>query len=475
MKTLNVKMTACAFAAAALLAACGGGGTTPDTTAPTLAITDDISVTTATTAVTFTFTFSEAVGSSFVGEDIVVSGGTAGTLTKVSDTVYTLVVTPTDNSAGTINVSVAASAFTDIAGNNNTASVSASQAFDTTTSTPPVVNLLTNGDFENGSTGWSGNAANVVTEGGNSYNFADVTAAGNPWDVNLSRVVNIPTEGVRYKLSFTGSSNRTRALKAGIGLNQDPWTNTVQDITLTTTPQTFELTLTANFANASSRVIFDMGHDTGHVVIDNVVLDVIEEESPSTALTFASNYTDTPAPWKTTEGGDVGRYVADGALDWWSGLASSDATPNVYFGYGLLPTDWGFGAFVNAPNNGTANVSGYSNVRIAVWGNDQLVNQDPRPNFNLIMQAPAIGSCIPEVQREFQVTGSGAQTYTIPLSGMVVRQDCGQSSLNTAAGILATGVKSIHIQVTTANLNKTLGGEAGRYPNGLNVGPISFN
>jgi hypothetical protein len=310
MKTLNVKMTACAFAAAALLAACGGGGTTPDTTAPTLAITDDISVTTATSAVTFTFTFSEAVGSSFVSEDIVVSGGTAGTLTKVSDTVYTLVVTPTDNSAGTINVSVAASAFTDIAGNNNTASVSASQAFDTTTPTPPVVNLLTNGDFENGSAGWSGNAANVVTEGGNSYNFANVTSAGNPWDVTLSRVVNIPTQGVRYKLSFTGSSNRTRALKAGIGLNLDPWTNTVQDITLTTAPQTFELTLTANFANANSRVIFDMGHDTGHVVIDNVVLEVIEEESPEGNLLTNGDFENGSAGWSgnaanvVTEGGN---------------------------------------------------------------------------------------------------------------------------------------------------------------------------
>ena len=29
MRTLNLKMTACAFAAAALLTACGGGGTTP--------------------------------------------------------------------------------------------------------------------------------------------------------------------------------------------------------------------------------------------------------------------------------------------------------------------------------------------------------------------------------------------------------------------------------------------------------------
>jgi hypothetical protein len=196
------------------------------------------------------------------------------------------------------------------------------------------------------------------------------------------------------------------------------------------------------------------------------------------SLTYASNYTESPTPWKSTQGGDAGRYVADGALDWWSGLASGDTTPSFYFGYGLLPTDWGFGAYVNAPSNGTAIVTSYSNVQISVWGNDQLVNQSPRPNFNLIMQAPAVaGGCIPEVQKEFQVTGGGVQTYTIALSGMVVRKDCGQPTLNTAAAILATGVKSVHVQVTTANLNKTAGVDAatGRYPNGLNVGPISFN
>jgi hypothetical protein len=196
------------------------------------------------------------------------------------------------------------------------------------------------------------------------------------------------------------------------------------------------------------------------------------------ALTYSSNYTESPTPWRSTQGGDAGRYAADGALDWWSGLGATDATPNFYFGYGLLPTDWGFGAFVNAPSNGTANVSSYSNVQIAVWGNDELVDRSPRPNFNLIMQAPAVaGGCIPEVQREFQVTGRGAQTYTLALSGMTVRQDCGQPTLNTAAAILATGVRSVHVQVSNANLNKTRGLDAGtgRYPNGLNIGPISFN
>ena len=140
-------------------------------------------------------------------------------------------------------------------------------------------NLLSNGDFSNGTTGWSGNALNVVTEGGNSFNLANVAAAGNAYDVNLSNVVNIPTTGVRYKLSFKASSNRARTLVAGIGLNQDPFTADVKTVNLTTTQQTFDVFLTSNFANANSRVIFDMGADTGTVVIDDVVL-VVDTSTP---------------------------------------------------------------------------------------------------------------------------------------------------------------------------------------------------
>jgi hypothetical protein len=39
--------------------------------------------------------------------------------------------------------------------------------------------------------------------------------------------------------------------------------------------------------------------------------------APSSApLVFASNYSEAPTPWKSVEGGDAGRYAADGALDW---------------------------------------------------------------------------------------------------------------------------------------------------------------
>ncbi|MBS4041163.1 MAG: carbohydrate binding domain-containing protein [Flavobacteriales bacterium] len=139
-------------------------------------------------------------------------------------------------------------------------------------------NLIINGDFQNGTTGWSGNAANVVCQASNCYNSAVVNTAGNPWDVNLSYVLNIPTVGVNYQLIFTAWSNVNRPLIAGIGLNQDPWTNTTQTVNLTSAQQTFTLNLTSNFSSATSRIIFDMGNAIGEVNIDNVILQL----APST-------------------------------------------------------------------------------------------------------------------------------------------------------------------------------------------------
>ncbi len=137
--------------------------------------------------------------------------------------------------------------------------------------------LVTNGDFETGdTTGWIGNAANVVTENGNSYNSANVATAGDPWNVNLSQVLEL-TPGTTYTFSFDAWSDGERTIIAGIGQNEDPWDNVVETVTLSTTSQTFTYTMTAPATvTANSRVIFDMGADTGFVGIDNVSL--MEEE-----------------------------------------------------------------------------------------------------------------------------------------------------------------------------------------------------
>src|SRR6056297_2068123 len=139
--------------------------------------------------------------------------------------------------------------------------------------TPPFDSgLLTNGDFENGPEPWIGGGLNVETEGGNSFNLVEVTVAGNPFDVNLSQVVEL-SQGTNYTLTFDASASVNRTMLAGIGLNEAPFTNTAPSVDLTTDTQTFTLQLSAaDFGNANSRILFDMGAEVGTVIIDNVSL-----------------------------------------------------------------------------------------------------------------------------------------------------------------------------------------------------------
>ncbi|WP_420319767.1 carbohydrate binding domain-containing protein [Flagellimonas sp.] len=159
--------------------------------------------------------------------------------------------------------------------------------------------LLTNGDFEDGGNSWIGNALNVVTDSGNSFNQADVTAAGNAFDVNLSQVVEI-TQGTDYILTFDASSDRSRTILAGIGLNEAPFTNTNQSVSLTTDTQTFVLNLSAtDFGGANSRILFDMGAEVGVVVIDNVRLeeDTTGGGSFDSGLLTNGDFESGSAPW----------------------------------------------------------------------------------------------------------------------------------------------------------------------------------
>ena len=218
----SFSLSACAMAVTLLVSACGGGAGT-DTVVPTLAITDDVSAATATGVVNFTFTFSEDVGSSFVVEDVVVTGGTVGTLTKVNATSYTLAVTPTANATGTIGVNVASSKYTDLAFNANTAASTASQDFNTVSTatgtvlasfdepTPLVFVGFDGGEgsaIAAGPAGGSGNALKILRSGGQVWAGAKVGVGS----INLtadnrtiSARVYSPTAGTRMVLKLEGT------------------------------------------------------------------------------------------------------------------------------------------------------------------------------------------------------------------------------------------------------------------------------
>lgn len=337
MKNLNIKLSACAISSAAFLAACGGGGSTPDTTAPSVSIADNVSVASLTTAsdVTFTFTFTETV-TGFTTEDIVVTGGTKGNFSMASNGLSaSLIVSPIANTAGTINVSVAATKFADSSGNSNTTAVSASQ----------------------------------------DYNLAPVAAVA--------------------------------------------------------------------FAS-------------GYAAID--------------ASTVGYAY-----QGRTTEGGAFNWTVADGGTYgwggsdfWWSGVAPNDATPNFYWG-GKGKADQAYmESWVNAPADGTVSLSGQTKLRIAVWGNDELVGS---ARFTPVVQLAPTNGCYPRAEASPLTPASvGAQVYNIPLSSFTVTENCGTEMTSTA--FFARPVGSVRVRIYKANYYNPDNNYAS--PNGINLGPISF-
>ena len=136
--------------------------------------------------------------------------------------------------------------------------------------------LVTNGDFETGmATPWFGNAANVVDQGGNFLNEANVMTAvpGQPFQVNLSQNVDL-INGVTYEMSFdafTDSATGSRTIVAGLGQNAAPFSALVETLTITSTSQTFTFQFTINYGDGvGDRVIFDMAEETGFIFIDNV-------------------------------------------------------------------------------------------------------------------------------------------------------------------------------------------------------------
>jgi len=309
--------------ASVLLAACGGDddNTPSDTTPPTVAITDSVSATTATGPVTFTFTFSEDVGSSFVTADVTATGGTKAALTKVSATSYTLVVTPTASTVGTINLNVAAGAFSDVAGNASTAAASASQAYDTTVpdTTPPTVAIT---DSVSGATA-TGDVTFTFTfseDVGTSFITDDVTVTGGTKGAFAKSSATVYTLVVAPTASATGTINVNVAAGAFSDLAGNASTAAASaSQAYDTRPPPSQVVFADDYAAGVSYVAF--GGSTGAPTLDTV-----EHHSGTASLKVevpATNYTGGALKAATAQ--DVSAF---NALSFWV-KASKAVTLNV--------------------------------------------------------------------------------------------------------------------------------------------------
>lgn len=146
---------------------------TLDTTAPTLAITSDVSTLKVGETATITFTFSEDPGATFTWNgstgDVVVSGGTLGAISG-SGLTRTATFTPTAvTDGGAASITVASGSYVDVAGNNGAAASTPSLSFDTLAASPPMPALTNSSD-----SGASGDGVTNI----NTPTFAGTTEAG---------------------------------------------------------------------------------------------------------------------------------------------------------------------------------------------------------------------------------------------------------------------------------------------------------
>ncbi len=205
--------------------------------------------------------------------------------------------------------------------------------------------------------------------------------------------------------------------------------------------------------------------------------------APVTALTFASGYTAIDASTVgyayqglTTQGGafnwtvaNPGNYTWDRCPDFcWFGIASNDATPNFYWGgKGKANQDY-MESWVNAPSNQTVTLTGQTKLRLAVWGNDQLVGS---PRFTPIIQLAARNGCYPRAEAPpLTPAAIGAAVHDVPLSSFTVTEGCG--TITTTGAFFENGIGSVRVRIYKANyFNEN---NAYNSDNGINLGPISF-
>lgn len=136
-------------------------------------------------------------------------------------------------------------------------------------------NLITNGDFANGTTDWTFGPPGVVSNGEAYYSTANAT--GNPWDTELKQTGKSFIGGNTYTLTFRARAAANRNISVNIQ-NTGIWNDQFRDnaVALTTTMTTYSYVFVATSTNSNAQLNFHMANmgtnTTEAVYIDDVTL-----------------------------------------------------------------------------------------------------------------------------------------------------------------------------------------------------------
>ncbi|MEJ2627488.1 MAG: carbohydrate binding domain-containing protein, partial [bacterium] len=145
--------------------------------------------------------------------------------------------------------------------------------------TSTSTNLLVNGDFSQGLSGW-----NLYTQASAAATFSVVngecciyiTKKGSEgYHVQLNQQNLLIEKDKSYTVSFDAYADANKQIYSAVGLNSDPWTlySGIQMFNISPIPQTYTYSFTMSEpTDNASRLIFDIGLSTADIVFDNISL-----------------------------------------------------------------------------------------------------------------------------------------------------------------------------------------------------------
>ena len=196
--------------------------------------------------------------------------------------------------------------------------------------------------------------------------------------------------------------------------------------------------------------------------------------------------------------GNIGYFQADSLSNssqkleengWVAGLTDNAGGVPSFFRFFILNapaasfTDSYMGLFVNAPNNGTVNVSSYGSIKLRAWGPAEMYQGSFSPTLEVTLAGAKVTGCTTtgsggtEIKKTFVASQKigAASTYTLPLAAWTVTGVCGADTAQTATASVLSALARVVVNVPGTSFNFTAKNSDGiTYSTGLNLGPIVF-
>jgi endoglucanase len=185
--------------------------------------------------------------------------------------------------------------------------------------------LITNGDFSGGATGWWSTGNITIDTSGGDLIAPVPSGTSNPWDAIVGQD-NVPvTNGTEYRLQFDATSDADVTVHAIVQNGTTFHSYIDQSVDLTSTPTTFTYTFTADEDNAAAKFMFQMGGQGGfNAHFDNISLLPAE-------LIVNGDFSDGNTGWWSTgnitidtSGGDLLAPVPSGTSNPWDAIVGQD-------------------------------------------------------------------------------------------------------------------------------------------------------